>query len=236
MTSRAGYFAGAQVPDIERRLAGVVRLGTVEAQDYADPKKPRVRVRCGNVLTGWIPFTSGRAGGDSDWDPLDTGEQVVMVAPSGDLAQAVIVGTIHQASAQAPETSGDVKARRWKDGALDRYDREGHVRDIEVPAGGIIRLKVGGSALELTDGGTTLTTPILTINGDVQLNGTMTASQDVIAQGVSLVEHVHIDTMSGPGTSGPPSNNQSGSGTGNPPAPAPGGGSTYQTWASTPAW
>jgi phage baseplate assembly protein V len=204
MTSRAGYWQEAQVPDMERRLADVVRLGTVEAKDFSRPQAPRVRVRSGDVLTGWIPWTSGRAGGDSEWDPLDTGEQVVMVAPSGDLAQAVIVGSIHQQQFAAPDTGEDVRARRYKDGALDSYDRASHTRTITVPSGGAIRFSIGGTTWELTASGATLTTSKLTVNGDIDLKGTLTATEDVLAQGVSLVNHVNTGVTPGPANTGPP--------------------------------
>lgn len=44
----------------------------------------------------------------------------------------------------------------------------------------------------------------ITINGNVQLNGGMNATNDVIADGVSLIEHTHSGVKSGPDTSGEP--------------------------------
>ena len=44
----------------------------------------------------------------------------------------------------------------------------------------------------------------ITINGNIQLNGGMNATNDVIAEGVSLVNHTHSGVKGGPDTSGPP--------------------------------
>lgn len=220
MTSRPGYFAAAQIPELERRLANIVRIGTVEELDYADAGAPRVRVRSGNKLSGWLPVQAQRAGDDSDWDPYDVGEQVIMLSPSGDMAQAVIAGSIHQDSKPAPDNSPDVRKRQWKDGAFDSYDRESHAREINIPDGGSVKLVVGGASIELTaeaatvtvggttlvlqDGGATMTAQVFTINGDIQLNGGMTATGDVVADGISLKTHVHSGVMAGPTVTGPP--------------------------------
>lgn len=212
MTNRSQYFQEAQIPDIERRLADVVRIGRVEKQDFSDPAAPRVRVRSAGKLTGWLPWTAGRAGGDTQWDPLDMGEQVIMVAPSGDLTQAVIIGSIHQKSAPAPENGADVQGRRWKDGAVDRYDRENHVREIKVPEGGAIRFTIGATTWELTAQGAKLVTPVLDITaqvkikGDIDVEGGIKTSEDVRAQNVSLINHKNTGVLPGPGLSGPPEN------------------------------
>lgn len=44
----------------------------------------------------------------------------------------------------------------------------------------------------------------ITINGDIQLNGGMNATNDVIADGVSLIDHTHSGVKAGGDTSGQP--------------------------------
>ena len=41
--------------DNERRIANVVRLGVVDEADYTTR---RVRVRMGDLLSGWLPFAT----------------------------------------------------------------------------------------------------------------------------------------------------------------------------------
>jgi hypothetical protein len=44
----------------------------------------------------------------------------------------------------------------------------------------------------------------VTVMGDVQVNGTLTASTDVVAAGKSLKTHIHTGVQTGGGVSGPP--------------------------------
>lgn len=213
MTSRPEYFSDAQVPDIERRMSEMVSIGTVEEQNYSDPKAPRVRVKIGNKVTGWIPWSSGSAGGNTDWEPLDKGEQVIMAAPSGDLSQAVILGTIHQNSAEAPDKDPDVTARKWKDGSRQSYNRKSHAWNLTLNTAGTFVVNVGKSTLTIRNGSASLstdsitliatqsiacTTPKMTVSGDVIVGG------DVVASGVSLVNHIHTGVKMGNQVSGPP--------------------------------
>lgn len=205
MTARQEGYADLQIPDMERRIAGMVRLGVVHEQDFSDPKAPRVRVKAGNFTTGWIPWTVASASGDTDWEPLDVGTQVIMAAPSGDMAQAVVLGAIHQDKHPAYGGDPDERGRVWKDGARDTYNRKTHTRTIDVPAGGKILLKIGGTSYELTADGATLTAPRVKIDTpEAEFTGKITAAIDVIAAGISLVHHVHSGVIPGPANTGEP--------------------------------
>ena len=79
--------------EAERRLSNLVMLGQVAELDAA---RARVRVQAGPILTAWLPFATVRAGADRTWHAPEAGEQVVLVAPGGDLNQAVVVGSTAQ--------------------------------------------------------------------------------------------------------------------------------------------
>jgi phage baseplate assembly protein gpV len=49
-----------------------------------------------------------------------------------------------------------------------------------------------------------LDTPLVHCTGDVQVDGTMTASEDAIGGGVSLKNHIHGGVMVGPSVTTPP--------------------------------
>lgn len=208
MTARVGGFAEAQIPDIERRVAGLVRLGVVDALDES---KARVRVKVGEVVSGWLPWSVGRAGPDRSWAAPEIGEQVIVASPSGDLAQGVVVGSIYRTAHPAPASSKDKTVTAWADGARQEYDRASHTHNLTVPAGGAIVLTIGGTTFELTDSGATIRSqhvtidsPTTDISGDVNVAGKVTAVGDVVGAQVSLEHHVHINTMAGPGVSGIP--------------------------------
>lgn len=166
-----------RVSDMERRLASVIRVGTVAEADYS---AARVRVAFGEAVSDWLPWLTLRAGNDRTWWSPEVGEQVVVLSPSGDTAQGVVLGSIYQSAHPAPASSPDVDRRVYADGAVIDYDRSAHrlhavipgdivakaSKNVTVQAGGVISV-TAGSAVEVT-------APQITLNGTIFLNGPMT--------------------------------------------------------------
>jgi len=113
--------------EIERRLAGLVWIGRLYDVLY-DP--PRARVLYGEddfwppihenpfqpvqEVTNWLPWLTDRGMNDRSWTPPEEGEQVLVLSPSGDREQGVILGALYSPAgggghvpAPAP-ASGDV--------------------------------------------------------------------------------------------------------------------------------
>ena len=147
--------------DAERRLSNLVMLGQVAE---LDAKKARVRVQAGPILTAWLPCATVRAGLDRTWHAPEPGEQVVLVAPGGDLNQAVVVGSLYRDAYPPPADSADISRTEWQDGAALAYDRQLHHWRLSVPAGGKIVLEVGPSKIEMSDSGIRLTAPRIDLN------------------------------------------------------------------------
>lgn len=147
--------------EAERRISNVALMGQVVALDTA---RARVRVQAGPITTGWLPFATLRAGLDRTWHPPEPGEQVLLVAPGGDLNQAVVVGSIYRADHPAPADSADISRTRFKDGAVMEYDRAQHHWHLSVPSGGRIVIEVGPSKIEMDDAGIRITAPRIDLN------------------------------------------------------------------------
>jgi phage baseplate assembly protein V len=147
--------------EAERRISNVALMGQVVALDTV---RARVRVKAGPITTGWLPFATLRAGPDRTWHPPEPGEQVLLVAPGGDLNQGVVVGSIYRADHPAPADSEDISRTLFKDGAVIEYDRAQHHWRLAVPAGGKIVLEIGPTKLELSDQGARLTAPQIDLN------------------------------------------------------------------------
>ncbi|HMM72857.1 MAG TPA: phage baseplate assembly protein V [Rhodocyclaceae bacterium] len=207
----------------ERILANMIRVGVIAQLDEVNA---RVTVRAGGLTTDWLPWLTMRAGGDRTWWAPEPGEQVLVLSPYGDPAQAVVLPSIYQDAHPAPGNVRTTSRVEFKDGAFVQYDREGHHYHLDVPAGGSITLHIGSTTLLLEDGKTTLTTPELlvdspksTFTGAVNVQGLLTylagmvgkggggatasiqgsvavTGGDVTADGVSLKGHTH------PGDSG----------------------------------
>lgn len=175
MTARGEGYRDAWLPDMMRRVAQTVQIGIVKETDYSDEKKPRVKVQVGPRVSGWLPFSQGRSGDNSEWNPLDIDEQVMIFSPGGDMKQAVVGFTLPRADRPAPGKNPNQSIRRWKDGSTETHDRAEKTHVLEVPAGGKIVLKCGASSLEITDAGTTLTTPDFKVDSPTsQFTGKLT--------------------------------------------------------------
>lgn len=215
----------------ERVLANLIRFGVITELDEA---AARVKVRTAGLITDWLPWATLRAGDDRTWHAPEPGEQVLLLAPYGDLGQAVALPAIYQDAYPAPANRRSVARVEFKDGAFVQYDREAHHYQIDVPAGGEITLHVGATTLHLEDGKATLTTPELlvdspesTFTGAVTVQGLLTylagmvgtggdgaaasiqgtvavSGGDVTADSVSLKGHVHGGVRGGTDTTGTP--------------------------------
>lgn len=135
-------IADMAAADVDRRLANFMRIARIVA---VDPGSARARVTFGgDTESAWLPFTTARAGGARVWSPPVVGEQVVVMAPGGDTAQAVIAGSLP--SDQFPAPSSD-----------------GATYQIDLPGG--VSISVAGGAVNITAPGGVI------VNGDVVADG-----------------------------------------------------------------
>ncbi len=142
-------------------LGGVARIGRVVEAAGDDPQEPgdipRVLVQIGGRSNGsyirnWLPWTTSRAGYDGEWWQPELDEQVVVLAPSGNVAQGIIVGSLYRGSLTFDSEAGDIKARDpipgaaegaaeteklvhkrvYQDGTSITYDRTSHNLGVEL--------------------------------------------------------------------------------------------------------
>ena len=131
----------ARLVDLRRRLDNLLRAGTVSEVDLL---RARVRVHYGagapgedvEAQTEFIPWLTTRAGADRTWWAPTLGEQVLILAPSGDLANAVALPAIYQVAAPPPESADAKHVTAYSDGTTIVYDTEGHCLLVDIPAGG----------------------------------------------------------------------------------------------------
>ena len=185
MTARGDGIEKLALPDMERRLANTVRLGTVMAVDAANA---RVRIRSGSIETAWLPWSTGRAHPSKRrWDPPAVGEQVAIIAPGGDMRQAVVLPGVYQQSAGAPASSPDKDTTIYGDGTVIEYDQGTHTLVANLGPSQVratrdeVLLQVGGASLRVTSSGVQIVGNLsingisgaagVTMNGDVQITG-----------------------------------------------------------------
>lgn len=133
-----------EITELDRRISNLIQIGTIAEADY---EKAKLKVIIGNIITDWLPWLTRRAGSDSDWWAPEVGEQVVILSPSGELKQAVILPSIYQSAYPAIDDSPDISKFTYKDGTIIKYNRLSHKMDIDIVSSGSIEIKVGNSKI-----------------------------------------------------------------------------------------
>lgn len=151
-----------RVAELERRLANMIRTGTVEDLDAG---AGRVRVRYGDeAVTAPIPWLAEAAGETRDWRPPDPGEQVLLVSPSGEMGLAIALPAVYRDRFPAPASDARESVRVHGDDARFSYDAGAHVLTVALPSGGSLRIEAPDGAV---------------LDGDLAVDGKIAATGDV---------------------------------------------------------
>ncbi len=189
-----------RLAELERRMANIVLTGTIIEADYSIA---RVRVKAGEIETGWLPWITQRASKDSDWWAPEVGEQVLLLCPNGSPELGVVQPAIYQTAHPAPESNENVRKAVFEDGTAISYDRTAHLLTINV-AGGV------GAKFHLIsegDGEITSTGDLKLKGATITMEGPVTQTGgDMTSDGISAQGHTHAinSGSSAPGpTAGP---------------------------------
>lgn len=181
---------------LSRMLENLIRFGVIAAVQM---EPPRVQVKTGSLTTAWLPWLALRAGADREWDPPTVDEQVILFSPSGQLANGVVITGLPSDHIPANGNRAGLHRRTYADGAVIEYDSVDHHLSAILPDSGTTSL--------VSKGGINIIGPInhqgdYNQTGNQNVVGLVTVSKDVIAAGVSLVNHPHRDVKSGSELSG----------------------------------
>jgi phage baseplate assembly protein V len=92
------------------------------------------------------------------------GEQVVLLSPSGEMAQGVVVPAIYQQKHPAPSDKETDATLVFQDGSKMLYDKEEHHLTISLITDGKLTLNVGESSLEMSKDGIKLKAKRIDLN------------------------------------------------------------------------
>lgn len=175
-------------------LSDILRIGTVIEVDLAEAL---ARVELGEAYeSDWMPWAPARTGATRIWSPPSVGEQVIILCPDADLESGFIVAGLFCDQFPPPESRA-VDVIQFGDDAVIRYDSAAHKLEAILPAGGEVILTAPAKLTVNAAGG-------FIINGDITLNGKLTASDDVLAGAISLKNHKHGQVQTGSAQSGKP--------------------------------
>lgn len=109
--------------DHPRRLDNLLRLGTIAEVDYANAT---ARVTAGGITTDFLPWITCRAGDVKTWSPVSVGEQVLILAVSGEFNSGLILAGVY--ASNAPNQSKDEFSIHFPDSCVIRYNHaSGHL-------------------------------------------------------------------------------------------------------------
>lgn len=156
--------------ETERILANMIRVGTIAQLDEANA---RVKVRAGGLLTDWLPWITARAGATRTWSAPRPGEQVLVLAPYGDPAQAVALPAIYQDSHPAPSNTKGAEHVVFPDGSTVDYNSASNTLNIQVAGAGKVIINCKEATIN-ADTSVTLNTPQTTCTGKLTVEGLLT--------------------------------------------------------------
>ena len=166
--------------------------GLVEPIAYArvtmvDRAAGRCVVAAGDIVTRPLPWLERRAGTTRSWSPPSPGEQGVLVCPGGDPAGAFFIPGVFS-DAHPPIADDTRDAVEFPDGSTVEYDPDAHELIVTVADGAVRIVAPAGVYIE----------------GDLDVKGRIVASEDILADTISLQDHRHAGVQPGGGQSGKP--------------------------------
>ncbi|CRM18747.1 phage baseplate assembly protein V [Pseudomonas sp. 24 R 17] len=183
---------------LSRMLENLIRFGVIAAVQMVPP---RVQVKTGTLTTAWLPWLALRAGADQEWDPPTVDEQVILFSPSGQLANGIVVTGLFSDHIPANGNRAGLHRRTYADGAVIEYDSVAHHLNATLPD--------RGTTSVVSKGGINIIGPInhqgdYNQTGNQNVVGRVDVSEDVVAAGVSLVNHLTSGVKQGEDQSGRP--------------------------------
>ena len=181
---------GFTLNDLGRRLANVIRIGTIFEIDF---ETVRARVKIGDLETNWLPWINSNSGNNNSWNPPEIDEQVIILSPSGELNQGVILQSLYKSNASG--NLPNIQSITYKDGSKITFDRDAGNLTLDIK--GNVTIKVAGNA-EIEAPNITLKgnadlggsggRPVARVGDKVEITGGSSAGQWPIISGSSLVK------------------------------------------------
>lgn len=180
----------------QRRLHNIATIGTVT---HINADSALMRLAVGENVTDWVNIPSIAAGSISVWHCPSIGEQYLLVSPSGELANAIPVISLYSEHNPSPSTDPNEIRIRYNDTDFCSID--------------VVNSQLTMHISQITNQSSTSIvwdTPSATLTGNLQVDGaincskSITAADEVTANGINLTMHTHGGVKSGGSSTEPP--------------------------------
>lgn len=102
-----------------RNIENLIKIGTVS---QTDPVANRIRAQHGGLITDWLPYFVPAAGGVSIWRLPSIGEGCIILSPSGEPENGIIICGFSTSQHPAPSQNPDETIILMPDGAEFKYN------------------------------------------------------------------------------------------------------------------
>ncbi|EFC8888142.1 phage baseplate assembly protein V [Escherichia coli] len=186
-----------------RLLSNIIRTGIISE---VDEKSWCVRVRSGELETGWLRWNTTRAGAFNVWLPPSPGEQVVIACIGGNPETAMIIGSLWSDANPAPGKSLKEIVVSAPDGAVFRYDADAGALSASGMKTATLQASVSVTldtpVVECTD---LLRTATLDVTKGGKMSGNITHSGgNFTSNGITVHTHKHGGVKGGSDSTGGP--------------------------------
>ena len=207
-----------EVAELMRRFVNMLMLGTIEEVDHEAQK---VRVKVGELITGWLPWPQELGRNFIRWRPLKKGIQCLIACPAGEPTQAVIIQLLYTSELHSPSSNEHMDVLLFNDGTQIQYDSENSVfdmscaKDVIINIAGNLTAHIAGDVVASVDGSTSLSSAgdfNITTDGNFNVKAAQTnidspvtqTGGDMTSDGISAQKHIHGDVSAGVAKSGKP--------------------------------
>lgn len=155
---------GYALSDLAKRLSNIIRIGTIFEINVQTAK---ARVKIGELETDFLPWANANSGSNNSWNPPEIDEQVIILSPSGDLSQAVILPSLYKNNAS--NSDQNIKSITYQDGSKISFNVASGTLDLDLKGDVVIKV-VGNANIEGNNINITGSSNI-TLDGNVDLGG-----------------------------------------------------------------
>ena len=155
---------GFIINDLGRRLANIVRIGTILEIDFQAAK---ARVKIGKITTDFLPWTNTNSGQNNSWNPPEIDEQVVILSPSGELNQAIILPSLYKNNASG--NADNIHSITYKDGSKIAFDHNSSTLNLDIKGDTTLNI-TGNTTIKVAQNAEIEATNV-TLKGNVNLGG-----------------------------------------------------------------
>lgn len=166
----------------DRMIGAMLIPGHVVAVDLVAAK---VRINSLGWISPWVRWHSQAAGKARHWRAPSINERGTLLCPHGQPGLGRFLCGLYSDDFPQPDNRGHVEVWRFEDGGSLVYDWLASSYDITLPTG-TATVRVGGSSIEVTDAAITLTSTLIKLAGETQIEGPLTVTGDINGGGMII--------------------------------------------------